>query len=142
MNQDQDYAVGTSVIFTQDVFTGPYPGNLSAKKGWKGIIKYKAKNFPGNYEIGHIDKSPNTTVICPPDQFKPLINEESIDKETFMDKKTLLHYLRLPYNVNVDEMRKARDQAADELERLYELEECVNQLIIKIEKHETSCVHE
>jgi hypothetical protein len=141
MDHDQDYVVGTPVIFTQDIFTEPYPGNLIAKKGWKGIIKYKAKNFPGNYEIGHIDKSPNTMIICTPDQFKPLINEKFTSKE-FMNKETLLHYLRLPYNVNVDEMCKARYQAADELERLYKLEKSVKKLILKLEKHETSCVHE
>jgi len=55
-----------------------------------------------------------------------------------MDKKTLLHYLRSPYNINVDDMREARFQAADELERLYALEECVKELIAKMEKHETS----
>jgi len=59
-----------------------------------------------------------------------------------MNQETLLHYLRLPYNVNVDEMCKARYQAADELERLYELEAHINQLINKLEKHEASCVHE
>jgi len=131
MDHDQDYAVGTPVIFTQDVFTGPYPGSLIAKKGWKGVIKNKAKMFPGEYEINHIDERPNTMVICPTDQF-----------ETFMNKETLLHYLRLPYNVNVDEMCKARYQAADELERLYELEKSVKKLIIKLEKHEASYVHE
>jgi hypothetical protein len=131
MNQDQDYAVGTSVIFTQDIFTDPYPGYLSAKKGWKGIIKYKSETFYDAYIIWHIDENPNTCIVCTTDQF-----------ETFMDKKTLLHYLRLPYNVNVAEMCIARDQAADELERLYELENRVKQLTDKLEKHDASCVHE
>jgi hypothetical protein len=131
MNHDQDYDVGTPIIFTKDIFSEPYPGYLSAKKGWKGKIKYKSKAFDDAYIIWQIDKNPNTCIVCTTDQFEP-----------FMNKETLLHYLRLPYNVNVDEMRKARDQAADELERLYELEERVKQLIIKLEKHEASCVHE
>jgi len=53
-----------------------------------------------------------------------------------MDRKKLLHYLRSPYNINVDDMRAARLQAADELERLYALEECVKELADKIEKNE------
>jgi len=147
MDHDQDYAVGTSIIFNQDIFTEPYPGNLSAKKGWKGVIKYKSKAFDDAYIIWQIDKNPNTCIVCTTDQF-----------ETFMDKETLLHYLRLPYNVNVDEMRKARDQAVDELERLYDIEESVKKFLkkhaeakqaeakqaeaIKLEKHDASCVHE
>jgi len=55
-----------------------------------------------------------------------------------MDKKTLLHYLRSSYNINVNDMRKARLQATDELERLYALEERVKKLADKIEEHETS----
>jgi hypothetical protein len=135
MNQDQDYAIGTPIIFTKDIFTKPYPQDLMIKKGWKGIIKYKSTMFINTYEIDHIDEISSICIVCTTDQFKPLINED-------MNKKTLLHYLRLPYNVNVDEMRKARYQAADELERLYELEERVEKLIIKLEKHDASCVHE
>ncbi len=40
-----------------------------------------------------------------------------------MDKKTLLHYLRNPYGFDEPTMRKARLQAADELERLYLIED-------------------
>lgn len=57
-----------------------------------------------------------------------------------MDKKTLLHYLRSPYNINVDDMRKARLFAADELERLYTIEDRVKEFVVKMEKHETSFV--
>jgi len=130
-DQDQDYTVGTPVIFTQDIFNKPFFGNVIAKKGWKGVIKNKVEVFSNAYEVWHIKEIPNECIMCNTDQLK-----------AFMNKETLLHYLRLPYNVNVDEMRKARDQAADELERLYELEKSVNQLIIKLEKHEASCVHE
>ena len=53
-----------------------------------------------------------------------------------MDKKTMLHFLRSPYNINVNDMREARLQAVDELERLYALEERVKDLIAKMEKLE------
>jgi len=56
-----------------------------------------------------------------------------------MDKNTLLHYLRSPYNINVDAMREARLFAADELERFYVMEERVKELIIKMEKQEETC---
>jgi len=58
-----------------------------------------------------------------------------------MDKNTLLHYLRSPYNINVDTMREARLFAADELERLYALEEQIIKLADKIEKQVKLSVH-
>lgn len=36
-----------------------------------------------------------------------------------MDKNIMLHYLRNPYGIDETELRKARLQAADELERFY-----------------------
>lgn len=39
-----------------------------------------------------------------------------------MDKKTMLHSLRTPDRRDKTELRKARLQAADELERLYTIE--------------------
>lgn len=39
-----------------------------------------------------------------------------------VDKKIMLHHLRNPYGVDDIEMREARLRAADELERLYEIE--------------------
>jgi len=57
-----------------------------------------------------------------------------------MDKNVMLHHLRNPYDVSENAVREARLQAADELERLYAMEERVKKLIDKIEKHETSSV--
>jgi len=52
-----------------------------------------------------------------------------------MDKNIVLSFLRNPYGADEFEFRKARLQAANELERLYKLEEGVQDLISKIEKH-------
>jgi len=82
MNHGQDYAVGTPVIFTQDIFTPPYPGYLSAKKEWKGVIKYKSKAFNDAYIIWQIDKNPNTCTVCTPDQFEVFIDKEAPKKLT------------------------------------------------------------
>jgi len=41
----------------------------------------------------------------------------------YMEKKIMLHYLRNPYGADELEFRKARLQAANELERLYKFEE-------------------
>jgi hypothetical protein len=49
-----------------------------------------------------------------------------------MNKKTLLHHLRNPYGIDEVEMRKARLQAADELERLYNIEQQFKVCILKI----------
>ena len=38
----------------------------------------------------------------------------------------MLHYLRNPYGIDEPKMREARLQAADELERLYIIEERIN----------------
>jgi len=61
-------------------------------------------------------------------------------KDTYMDKNTLLHYLRSPYNISVDDMRDARYYAADELERLYTIEEHVKELADKLEKQDELAV--
>lgn len=39
-----------------------------------------------------------------------------------MEKEVMLHFLRNPYGINELDMRKARLQAANELERLYKFE--------------------
>jgi len=39
-----------------------------------------------------------------------------------MDRKDLIHYLRNPYDLDKHGLRKVRLQAADELEKFYELE--------------------
>ena len=46
-----------------------------------------------------------------------------------MDKKIMLHHLRNPYGVEDLEMREARLQAANELERLYGIEERTKSLL-------------
>lgn len=56
-------------------------------------------------------------------------------KDADMKKKIMLHYLRNPYGADELEFRKARLQAADELERLYNLEKGVQDLVAKIEEH-------
>jgi hypothetical protein len=49
-----------------------------------------------------------------------------------MERNIMIHYLRNPYGTDELEMRKARRQAADELERLYKIERCVEKLIESI----------
>ena len=46
-----------------------------------------------------------------------------------MDTMIMLHHLRNPYGIDEVEMREARRQAADELERLYLVETKVKYLI-------------
>ena len=50
-------------------------------------------------------------------------------QRTYMDKETMLHYLRNPYGLDATERRKARLQAADELERLYILEKKLKNIL-------------
>ncbi len=50
-----------------------------------------------------------------------------------MDKNIMLHHLRNPYSVDELEMRKVRLQAADELERLYDMEEKIIFFTAKME---------
>jgi hypothetical protein len=51
-----------------------------------------------------------------------------------MDKNIMLSYLRNPYGIDANELRTARLQAADELERLYKIEKGLKDLVSKIEK--------
>lgn len=51
-----------------------------------------------------------------------------------MNTIIMLHHLRNPYDVKDTEMRKARRQAADELERLYAMETKVKDLFDKMIK--------
>jgi hypothetical protein len=53
-----------------------------------------------------------------------------------MNKNLMIAYLRNPYGIDELELRKARLQAADELERLYKIEERIQDLVHKIENHE------
>jgi len=46
----------------------------------------------------------------------------------------MLSYLRNPYGIDELELRTARLQAADELERLYKIEKGLKDLVSKIEK--------
>lgn len=50
-----------------------------------------------------------------------------------MEKHLMLHYLRNPYGADELELRKVHLKAADELERLYRMEEKTKVLINKIE---------
>ena len=52
-----------------------------------------------------------------------------------MDRNIMLSYLRNPYGIDELELRTARLQAADELERLYKIEKGLKDLVSKIEKH-------
>jgi len=52
-----------------------------------------------------------------------------------MDKNIMLSYLRNPYGIDELELRTARLQAADELERLYRIEKGLKEIVAKIEKH-------
>jgi len=52
-----------------------------------------------------------------------------------MDKMVMISYLRSPYGIDENELRAARLQAADELERLYKIEKGLKDLVSKIEKH-------
>jgi len=59
-------------------------------------------------------------------------------KEKSIDKNIMIHYLRNPYSIDELEFCKIRLHAADELEKLYKLEEGVQALLVKIEKYEAS----
>lgn len=52
-----------------------------------------------------------------------------------MDKNIMLSYLRNPYGIDEHELRVARLQAANELERLYKLEKQIKNLVDKLEAH-------
>ena len=52
-----------------------------------------------------------------------------------MDRNIMLSYLRNPYGIDELELRTARLQAANELERLYKIEKGLKDLVAKIEKH-------
>ena len=54
-----------------------------------------------------------------------------------MERKQMLHHLRNPYGIDEVEMRKARLQAADELERLYKIEE----MFYNMEDRITAIIH-
>ena len=56
-------------------------------------------------------------------------------KESYINKKVIIPYLRNPYGIDEHELRTARLQAADELERLYKIEKGLKDLVSKIEKH-------
>jgi len=50
------------------------------------------------------------------------------------DKNIMLSYLRNPYGIDEHELRTARLQAADELERLYKIEKGLKDIVSKIAK--------
>ena len=52
-----------------------------------------------------------------------------------ISKMRMLSYLRNPYGIDELELRTARLQAANELERLYKIEKGLKDLVTKIEKH-------
>ena len=52
-----------------------------------------------------------------------------------MNKDIMLSYLRNPYGIDENELRTARLQAANELERLYKIEKGLKDLVTKIENH-------
>jgi len=47
-----------------------------------------------------------------------------------MDKNIMLSYLRNPYGIDELELRTARLQAADELERLYRIEKGLKEIVL------------